>query len=239
MDYRIFSLNKEYCIIHYPKKPNGFGILLIGPGTYDIQEGNLRIVNQHRKYLIEDLCNEGYTVFFTNLDNNHLGNSVALEQVKDLYEHVKRNEILNEKIHLIAEDVGALLVKPFLNEKQHFVRSIIFINPVFSLKWIIDDTLNQPFLFKKLLHDLKKTYHLSDEECEKFIKNQQNEFIYLTTPYKIIHILGHGKRDEEQINRYQQMIRPISDRIQVVFPEKQYKISTIALKLFKEAEKQL
>jgi len=30
MDYRIFTLNKKTCIIHYPAKPNGFGVLWIG-----------------------------------------------------------------------------------------------------------------------------------------------------------------------------------------------------------------
>src|SRR5690606_33439544 len=133
MNYRIFTLNNELCIIHYPYKPNGFGVLIIGGKEQYVEQNKSNwLDNYNRRNILEALMAEGYTVFYSNFGKEHMGNERSIEQVKDLYEYVKRTEILNEKIHIIAEGTGALIASNLLENKAGMIRSIVFINPIFS-----------------------------------------------------------------------------------------------------------
>ena len=139
MNYRIFKLNNEYCIIHYPNQPNGFGVLIIGDDDQYVGENNSNwLDNYNRLNILQSFIDEGYTIFYTNFGSKQMGNAKSVEQVHDLYEHIKRTEILNEKIHIIAEGIGALIAVDFLENKADFIRSIVFINPVFSLTWLLE-----------------------------------------------------------------------------------------------------
>ncbi|KYD10623.1 alpha/beta fold hydrolase [Caldibacillus debilis] len=239
MDYRIFTLNKKTCIIHYPAKPNGFGVLWIGYFDGDIGADDRPTVNKPRKSLMDELNVRGYTVFYTVLEKHHFANPQALEQVENLYEFVKRNEILNEKIHLIAEGIGALLAESFLADKGDYVRSAVFIDPAFSLKKLTEEVKDQPFLLKKLYSDLKKAYSLSsDEECEIFINNQHRHPVVIPVPFQIVHFVRPDRKREgtDREEKYQNLAE---DRILALPSGGRHALSAVIFRLFKETEKQL
>ena len=63
---------------------------------------------------IQSLLKEGYTVFYSNLYGKNWGSEKAVKLAKRLYEHIIRSEIMNDKIHIIAEGMGALVALKLL-----------------------------------------------------------------------------------------------------------------------------
>lgn len=237
MNYRIFTLNNELCIIHYPYKPNGFGVLIIGGKEQYVEQNKSNwLDNYNRRNILEALMAEGYTVFYSNFGKEHMGNERSIEQVKDLYEYVKRTEILNEKIHIIAEGTGALIASNLLENKAGMIRSIVFINPIFSLNWLLDLLKNQPFMYKRALKVIADAYSIHEDQCEKLIKKKDGKVILHKLPYIIIHILEHGIQDNEWIQLYKRHFKNDIGNIQVLLPEKRSRILYYAKQLFKEAE---
>ena len=237
MDYRIFQLNNEFCIVHYPDKPNGFGVLIIGGEEQfvDSKKSNW-LENYNRMSILQSLMEEGYTVFYTNFGKKHMGNEKTKELVKDLYEHIKRTEILNDKVHIIAEGIGTLIASDFLKNKPKFIRSIALINPVFSLSWVVELLKNQPFLYKRVIEDICAAYGIEEDKCESFIESNDPKVYYIENPYIIIHILEHGIQDREWIPLYKKHFTEQKGNIHVILPEKRSRISYYAKKLFKQAE---
>lgn len=237
MNYRIFTLNNELCIIHYPYKPNGFGVLINGGKEQYVEQNKSNwLDNYNRRNILEALMAEGYTVFYSNFGKEHMGNERSIEQVKDLYEYVKRTEILNEKIHIIAEGTGALIASNLLENKAGMIRSIVFINPIFSLNWLLDLLKNQPFMYKRALKVIADAYSIHEDQCEKLIKKKDGKVILHKLPYIIIHILEHGIQDNEWIQLYKRHFKNDIGNIQVLLPEKRSRILYYAKQLFKEAE---
>lgn len=237
MNYRIFTLNNELCIIHYPYKPNGFGVLIIGGKEQYVEQNKSNwLDNYNRRNILEALMAEGYTVFYSNFGKEHMGNERSIEQMIDLYEYVKRTEILNEKIHIIAEGTGALIASNLLENKAGMIRSIVFINPIFSLNWLLDLLKNQPFMYKRALKVIADAYSIHEDQCEKLIKKKDGKVILHKLPYIIIHILEHGIQDNEWIQLYKRHFKNDIGNIQVLLPEKRSRILYYAKQLFKEAE---
>jgi hypothetical protein len=60
MNFRIFILNNEYCIIHYPEKPNGFGVLIIGGEEQYVDKNDSNwLSNNSRFSILKSLIDEG------------------------------------------------------------------------------------------------------------------------------------------------------------------------------------
>ena len=240
MDYRIFTLNQNYCIIHYPEKPNGFGILLLGDEeNFVVRSGSLWLRNNSRQEILQLLIDHGYTIFYSNLGGKHMGNQDAIEQAKDLYEYVKRTEILNDKIHIIAEGFGATVVRSLIETKNEMIRSILFINPIFSLKWMYEMVKVQPFSYKKFLSDIKKAYKISDDDCIALINTDQFNKLEIRNEYKVIHILEHGHDDNEWIKWYQMYLDHSFGEVHILLPDKRADIFKYAIQLFKKTEQKL
>ncbi|WAA13058.1 hydrolase [Fervidibacillus halotolerans] len=236
MKYRIFLLNNRHCIVHYPEKPNGFGILIIGDkDQYVDGKGSSWMSQENKSPLLQSLLNEGYLLFYPDLSFNHMGNSQAIELTKLVYEYVKRHEIINHNIHIIIEGIGALLLSPFLVEYHQYVRSILFINPIFSLDWMKEQVKDQPFLYRKFLQEIRDAYTIDEDECEQIIANNKRAILHLNHPFKIIHILEHGMKDERWIKNYKKLFGE-TDRIHVLLREKRSAQIKYALQLFKQAE---
>lgn len=237
MEYRKIFLNREACIIHYPNRPNGFGILIIS-NDEKFSEGTESkwLLNQSRFAILQELVDKGYTIFYTNLGGNHLGNQKATDQVRHLYEYVKRTEILNEKIHVIAEGFGAIIVCSLMDNNPSFIRSALLINPIFSLAWVKELVHGQPFFYKRFLMDVSRAYTISEEKCENFIMDLTKGPFSFTFPFKIVHILEHGVQDGMWLRLYQTYLPDGTDNIHVLMPEKRNEIANIAQKLFEAAE---
>lgn len=238
MELRRLILNGEPCIIHYPERPNGFAILLIG-NQHDFlpPDGEHYWQRQEtRRKILEALLDRGYTIYFSNYFGQHMGSDAAARLAKDLYEYVKRTEILNERIHIIAENLGAKIALRFLEKKPEALRSIIFLNPLFSLRWQVELLKEYPFVYRRFLQEVAKAYHLREEESEPFILHEPLTVKLDTRPYKIIHILKHGMYDEQWVRMYQSCLSGPGTALHVLLREKAQEFLAIAEKLFQETE---
>lgn len=240
MNFRIFMLNNEYCIIHYPEKPNGFGVLIIGGEEQYVDKNDSNwLSNNSRFSILKSLIDEGYTVYYPNFKYKHMGNKQSIEQVSSLYEFIKRTEILNERVHIIAEGIGALIAVELMKNKSDMIRSLVFINPIFSIQWMMSIMKDHPFLYKKTIQDLSNAYNISKEICEDYIQSLKITSLTIQYPFIVIHILEHGIQDTEWTQLYKKHFHEGKDKIYVLLPEKRSRIAFYATQLFKQAEQKL
>lgn len=196
MESRNFQLDTEWNMLHYPEKPSGFGILIIGDDRHFVNEhGSFWTQNEGKSALLKKLNEEGYTVFYSNLYGKNWGNEKAVKLARRLYEHIIRTEIINGKIHLIAEGMGALVALKLLDEMDPMlIRTCIFINPILSLKDHIETEKEHKFFYKKLLKELALAYEIDIKQIEKEIAKINEGFDNTgKVPIKIIHFMTGGK----------------------------------------------
>ncbi|MFD2443177.1 hydrolase [Bacillus sp. CGMCC 1.16607] len=199
MENRNFILDTEWNMIHYSEKPNGFGILIIGDERHFVDEHkSFWTQNEGKQLLLTQLKESGYTIFYSNLYGKHWGTNRATWLAERLYHHIMRTEILNSKIHIIAEGMGALIVMELLKTLGKEIRSVVFLNPIFSLKYHLEQEKEHKFFYKKLLNEISHAY-----ECERrMVDDKINEMVDFgevipTHPLKVIHILS-GRRAYNQ-----------------------------------------
>jgi len=246
MKYRLFNIDNEWNMIHYPERPNGFGILLIGNQEHFVHKnGSFWTENTGRMRILEILSEAGYTIFYSNLYGRNWGSRRAVQLAKRLYEYVKRNEILNEKIHLISEGMGALVALELMRELPSNLRSVFFINPCFSLKSKLSEEKELKFFYKRFLYEISKAYQIPEHECENIImEREEYSLSNCPIPFKIIHVLENGQKDLKMSKQYKQIIhhrdneeRPLI--IRMLVPERRGEIATQAIVFFNQHEKQL
>ncbi|MEH7343607.1 hydrolase, partial [Bacillus sp. JJ1532] len=129
MESRNFRLDTEWNMIHYPNKPSGFGILIIGDDRHFVNEqGSYWTQNEGKAALLKMLNEEGYTIFYSNLYGKNWGSERAVKLARRLYEHLIRTEIINVKINIIAEGMGALIALKLIDEMgPQLIRTCILI----------------------------------------------------------------------------------------------------------------
>ncbi len=242
MENRNFQLDKEWNIIHYPEKPKGFGVLIIGDERHFVDEHNsFWLQNEGKLEIIHKLKEAGYTIFSSNLYGCHWGSDRAAELAERLYQHVIRNEILNNKIHIIAEGMGALASIKLLEKMKERIRSVVLVNPILSLKLHIEQEKEHKFFFKKLIKELESAYQCSINKIEAQL-NHGSESITLDfgVPIKMIHVLSGG-RIYNQAKLYHQLLKPeIENNVinaSFIMPEKKKQIGTMLVKFFGSTEK--
>ncbi|MBY0121038.1 hydrolase [Bacillus sp. S/N-304-OC-R1] len=200
MESRNFQLDTEWNMLHYPEKPSGFGILIIGDDRHYVNEyGSFWTQNEGKAALIKTLKEEGYTIFYSNLYGKNWGNEKAVRLARRLYEHIIRTEIINGKIHLIAEGMGALVALKLLAEMGPMhIRTCIFINPILSIKDYIELEKEHKFFYKKLLKELAQAYEIDIKQIEAEIDTFKESFdSTVNIPIKIIHFMTGGKSYKE------------------------------------------
>lgn len=161
MKNRNFKLDTEWNMIHYPEKPKGFGILIIGDERHFVDETS-SFWNQYKgkHALINRLNEEGYTVFYSNLYGKNWGSERAVSLAKRLYEHIIRTEIINHKIHIVAEGMGALVAIKLMEKMPENIRSSCLLNPVLSIKYHLEQEKEHKFFYKKLVKELSDAYEV-------------------------------------------------------------------------------
>ena len=241
MELRRFVLNGEPCIIHYPERPNGFAILLLANlHEFLPSQGEHYWQRQEtRRKMLDAFLARGYTVYFSNCFGQHMGKEAAFKLARDLYEYVKRTEILNDRIHIIAENLGAKLALRFLENNPEALRSIVFLNPLFSLRWQGELLKEQPFVYQRFLQEVAKAYQCPEEESETLILKEPLFVTVDHCPYKIIHILKNGMYDEKWVRMYQQYLTGQGPALHMLLREKEHDIFPIAQELFVQTEVEL
>lgn len=242
MENRNFQLDTEWNVIHYPYQPSGFGILIIGDERNFVdQENNFWVQNEGRLSLLNDLKNSGYTIFYSNLYGKNWGSDKSVQLAKQLYDYVIRSEILNEKIHLVAEGMGTLTALKLIDEMNQEIRSVVLINPILSLKQHLQLEKEHKFFYKKMLREIAAAFGMDYKEAEGNILEMEEEPRFTADcPLTIIHILA-GKRayQQSEISNQQKILwekegKKIS--ITYMLPEKKSQIGTYLIKFFKSCE---
>nr|WP_309098799.1 alpha/beta hydrolase [Fredinandcohnia onubensis] len=169
---QFFKLDTEWSALHLPKRPNGFAVLIIGDKTNFVEESSsFWIQNYARSQILEYLKDEGYTVFYSNLYGANWGNPASVKLAKQLYHIVMKREILNTRIHILAEGMGALTAMQLSKRMQGEIRSMAFLNPCIDLVAHIENERKNKFFYKKLLKEVAIAYHLEEREVESKIKD--------------------------------------------------------------------
>ncbi|MET3698370.1 hypothetical protein SAMN05877753_108226 [Bacillus oleivorans] len=237
---RFFQLDTEWNVIHYPEKPNGFGVLILGGEGHFVEEKNSYWI-QHfgRNIWLKALLDAGYTVFYSNLYGNHWGSVKARELAENLYHYVIRHEILNERIHIIAEGMGALLIPEFVKALDKNIRTVCVINPYFSLREKIDEEKEQLFFYKKLLHEVKMANLGSPEQ----LQNQTEKPIQIWVFPQILSIfyVMEGNRTSSKKRIMEEIVDVRKEKqshtlIHYILPERRNLIASLILRTFKNHE---
>jgi pimeloyl-ACP methyl ester carboxylesterase len=244
MDHRNFQLDTEWNIVHYPDQPNGFGILIIGDErNYVEKDGTFWTQNEEKQKFIHRLRNEGYTMFYSNLYRKNWGSSRAVKLAKQLYDFLIRTEILNGKIHLFAEGMGALVAIKLMSEYSDQIRSVVLVNPILSLKKQLNHEREDRFFYKKMLKEISLAYEIEPREVENYLLTLDEPSLPSGIPIRIIQILT-GKRAYRQSAILKEFMidwekegRMVS--VCYMLPEKSSQVINQSISFFKKYEETL
>ncbi|WP_174730873.1 hydrolase [Mesobacillus harenae] len=200
METRNFKLDTEWNVLHYPYKPNGFGILVIGDERSFVNDNScFWTQNEGKHILLKQLKEAGYTIFYSNLYGRNWGSPKAVNHAKHLNHHIQRNEILNDKIHIIAEGMGALAALKLLQQADFPIRSMLLINPILSLRFHLEQEKEHKFFYKKLLAELADAYEIRKSNLEECLPEEKEICNYGTVvPLNIVYVLSSGNRALKQ-----------------------------------------
>jgi hypothetical protein len=245
MEIRNFQLGTEWNIIHYPEKPQGFGILIIGDERNFVDERtSYWIQNEGKHMLIKSLQEAGYTIFYSNLYGRNWGSQKAVNLAKRLYEHIIRTEILNGKIHIIAEGMGALVALKLLLEMDESIRSVVLLNPILSLNQHLELEKDRKFFYKRLIKELSQSYEYDANQVVNRIEKEDTlPLRKQNVPMKIIHVLSDNRAYKQSHLLNQLSVKwegehtPIS--VSYMVPEKRLQIAKPIVQFLKNNEEKL
>jgi hypothetical protein len=232
MENRNFQLDTEWNVIHYPERPQGFGIHIIGDERHFVDaKTSYWLQNEGKSVLLQTLLDAGYTVFYSNLYGKNWGSQQAVKLSKRLYQHVIRSEILNHKIHILAEGMGALVALKLIHEMNDCIRSVVLLNPILSLDHQLELEKDRKFFYKKMIKELSKSFNQSEEQMIKMVKENEAKWsLTANVPVKIIHVLSDSRayKQSQLLNqlslKWEDEKAPIS--LSYMVPEKRLQMAT-------------
>lgn len=233
MESRNFQMDTQWNIIYYPQRPTGFGILIIGDERHFVDDNKcFWTQNDGKAAIIDQLKKKGYTIFSSNLYGRNWGSESAVELSRRLYQHVIRSEILNNKIHILAEGMGALVAVKLMEKMKDSIRSVILINPILSLKHHLEQEKEHKFFYKKLIKELVAAHQTEQKALESQIFSMDDQVkLDYGFPVKIIHVLAGGK-SYNQSKLYQKIIKHPDMNPTFMLPEKKPQLGNLVIKFF-------
>ena len=240
MENRNFQMDNQWNVIHYPEKPTGFGILIIGDERHFVDESKcFWTQNEGRLAIINQFKESGYTIFSSNLYGRNWGSDHAIELAQRLYQQVIRSEILNNKVHVIAEGMGALVAVRLMEKMKGQLRSVVLVNPILSLKKHIELEKEHKFFYKKLMRELTAAHMKDQVTLERELQNMEDDVnLDLGIPIKIINVMSSGK-SYNQSKLLQQILAKTEISPTYIVPEKKQQLGNMIKKFFNQYEKVL
>lgn len=240
MENRNFQMDTQWNIIHYPEKPTGFGILIIGDERHFVDESKcFWTQNEGKLAIINQMKESGYTIFSSNLYGRNWGSDQAVDLAQRLYQQVIRSEILNNKVHLIAEGMGALVAVKLMEKMKGQLRSVVLLNPILSLKKHIELEKEHKFFYKKLMREVTAAHKIDPLLLVKELESMDDEVkLQFGVPIKIIHIMSSGK-SYNQSKQLQQLLANTDISPTYIVPEKKQQLGNMMKKFFNQFEKVL
>ncbi|OIU72523.1 hypothetical protein [Rossellomorea aquimaris] len=207
MNQRLFQLDQEWCMIHYPERPNGFAVMILGDHHHYVDH-KTSFWDQHeaRKKWIRDLTAKGYIVYYSNLYGANWGSEQAVELAGRLYEYVKRREIINSKIHILAEGMGALVFKGLYPRLENEIRGVVMFTPCLSIYELIRHEREQKFFYKKLVNELTGSRGMKEEDYEQLLSQSRYDYeVFKDSPIPLYIVQSYN------VNRYKNQFSLIKD----------------------------
>ncbi|MGG3469812.1 hydrolase [Neobacillus pocheonensis] len=237
MDSRNFQMDAQWNIIYYPDKPTGFGVLIIGDERHFVDDSkSFWTQNEGKSAIIDQMKEKGYTLFSSNLYGRNWGSGSAVELAERLYHYVIRSEILNNKIHILAEGMGALVAVKLMEKMKGCIRSVILLNPILSLKHHLEQEKEHKFFYKKLIKELVTAHQMEQTLLESTIFSMDDQInLEYGYPVKIIHVLAGGK-SYNQSKLYQKIISNPEINPTFMLPEKKQQLGNIIIRFFTSHE---
>lgn len=239
INHKTFQLNKEWTTIFYPEQPSGFAIMLLGGDRHYISENaNFWMDHPGKKQMIENLLAKGYTLFSSHLSSAHWGNDEAADLAVELYAFFIRQEIVNERIHILAEGTGALLLDTICEKLKDKVRSVVLLNPTLSVKQSYAKEKANKLFLKKMKNELYQAYHLNDHTFADWMEDKQDVRLSEDVPILVVHILE--KLESHLPFKYQSFLikHPLAE-IKYITAEKRYIIPYQISSFIRKYEKKL
>ncbi|MFC3883712.1 alpha/beta hydrolase [Bacillus songklensis] len=244
MNARFFSLDNQWNVVHLPERPNGFGVLVLGDKDHFV-EGSTSLWIQHigRSQLVRYLLDKGYTVFYSNLYGRHWGSDKSLRLAKQLYHLVMKQEILNKRIHVLAEGMGALLALRLVESNEDFFRGMALLNPCLDFRAHVEHEKQNKLFYKQLIKEIRQAYGIEEEELNEFLNKLPQLTDYQSTiPVKIwamtnnisSYPIFHRRHYEEHRLK---LGSPVA--LSLYLPEQKYLFERSLVHFFEENEKVL
>ncbi|PYZ97443.1 alpha/beta hydrolase [Alteribacter lacisalsi] len=185
---RYFIMEGEQAVVHLPERPNGFLILLLGDVNHYVEKNtSLWHQNPGRRQFIELLKEEGYTIVYSNQHGRHWGNDEAYRLTKRVIKETLRTEILNSRIHVFAEGMGALLALRLMADHPGMLRSVVLYNPCLNLKTYLEHEKSNLFFYKRFKKELAEAYG-EDEAIQERAVELPSELWKRTCPETMVRI---------------------------------------------------
>lgn len=205
---RFFLVGGEWNVIHLPRKPNGFAVFIIGDVNHYVNHYTSSWHQRPDQYqFIEQLKDAGYTVIYSNLFGRNWGSDDACRFMQRLYKEVMIKEILNKKVHVIAEGMGALIAAKLIPNMKSSFRSVVMINPCLNLMHYFNTEKRNKLFYKRFLKELKLAYNVEECELENVLSSMNSSsYKAMPIPLKILHCLDRTPYSLEQhIRPYEQL----------------------------------
>lgn len=237
MENRNFQMDTQWNIVYYPEKPTGFGVFIIGDERHFVDEvKSFWTQNEGKSAMINQFKEKGYTIFSSNLYGRHWGSDHAVELAGRLYQYIIRSEILNNKIHILAEGMGALAAIKLMEKMKESIRSVILLNPILSLKHHLELEKEHKFFYKKLIRELTSAYQMDQKTLETTISAMDDNInLDFGIPIKIIHVLAGGKSYNQSM-QYQKILDSSKFNPTFILPEKKPQLGKICMNFYIQHE---
>lgn len=242
---RFFLVGGEWNVIHLPRKPNGFAIFIIGDVNHYVKNNTSSWHQRPDQYqFIEQLIEAGYTVVYSNLFGRNWGSDDACQFLQRIYREVLNKEILNKKVHVIAEGMGALVAAKVLPYMATSFRSVVMINPCLNLKQYFNTEKKNKLFYKRFLKELKEAYNVDEREVEAVISSLDlSIYKAMPIPLKILHCLDQTPYTLEQhVRPYEQICNENKSEIElsIFLEDKSFqRMAKPTIHFFKKHEKSL
>ncbi|WP_170006706.1 hypothetical protein [Bacillus fonticola] len=159
-----FDVEESWHVLLFPEKPNGFLLFVFGDAGHTVGDHQATwLEHPTRSLWLEWFAKMGYTICLTQPHPKHWGSEHATKTIKRLIHVVTKKGIFNQRVHLFAEGMGALLGFDLLRNGFP-VRSAFFVNPILSLEEKFQREQRHVFFFKQWKKDVMEAHDLHDDE---------------------------------------------------------------------------
>ncbi|KYD24347.1 hypothetical protein [Geobacillus sp. B4113_201601] len=167
---RFFQLDEPWCIVHIPERPNGFALFVIGDGDHFVNERtSFWLEHPTRRQWLEEWLERGYTVFSSHLYGRHWGSPKAVRLARQLVYSVLKSEIVNSRIYLVAEGMGALIASQLLSVMPRQMRAVAMINPCLDVRAQLDHERDHPLMYRRMVKEIAFAYGMKEEEVPEAV----------------------------------------------------------------------